>query len=97
MLLHDRHENRPLVEVDLDVVGRLDAGGIDADADVRLVGYPGSSLMDLLRPKPSSLPAAVSLPEAVGVLVGRSVAGLLSQAERSLSGATALWLGESRF
>ncbi len=71
--------------------------GLEPDADVRVVGYPGSSLMDLLRPKPSSQPAAASLPEAVGALLGRSVAGVLSQAERSLTGVSALWLGEYRF
>jgi protease IV len=71
--------------------------GLEPDADVRLVSYPGSSLMDMLRPKPSSQPAAASLPEAVGALIGRSVAGVLSQAERSLTGATALWLGDDRF
>ena len=71
--------------------------GLEPDADVRLAAYPGSSLMDLLRPKPSSQPAAASLPEAVGALIGRSVAGVLSQAERSLTGASALWLGEHRF
>ena len=48
----------------------------------------------MLRPKPSSQPAAASLPDAVGALVGRSVAGLLGQAERSLTGVNALWLGE---
>ena len=58
--------------------------GLEPDDDVRLVSYPGSSLMDMLRPKPSSQPAAASLPEALAVLVGRSVAGVLSQAERSL-------------
>jgi protease-4 len=71
--------------------------GLEPDADVRVVGYPGSSLMDLLRPKPSSQPAAASLQEAVGALLGRSVAGVLSQAERSLTGVSALWLGEYRF
>jgi protease-4 len=71
--------------------------GLEPDADVRVVGYPGSSLMDLLRPKPSSQPAAASLPEAVGALIGRSVAGVISQAERSLTGVSALWLGDYRF
>jgi protease IV len=51
----------------------------------------------MLRPKPSSQPAAASLPEAVAALVGRSVAGVLVQAERSLTGANALWLGDYRF
>jgi len=73
------------------------AAGLEPDADVRLIGYPGSSLLEMLRPKPSSQPAAASLPDAVGALVGRSVFGLIDQAERSLGGATALWLGEYRF
>jgi protease-4 len=37
------------------------------------------------------------LPEALGALLGRSVAGFVTQAERSLSGAHALWLGDYRF
>jgi protease-4 len=71
--------------------------GFEADTDVKLVSLPGSSLLDTLRPKPSSVPAAASLPEAVGALLGRSVAGVLGQAERSLSGVNALLLGEYRF
>jgi protease-4 len=71
--------------------------GFDADTDVKLVSLPGSSWVDMLRPKPSSQPAAASLPEAVAALVGRSVAGVLVQAERSLTGANALWLGDCRF
>jgi protease-4 len=71
--------------------------GLEPDADVRVVGYPGSSLMDMLRPKASSQPGAASLPDAVGALIGRSVAGVLSQAEQSLTGVSALWLGEYRF
>ena len=71
--------------------------GFDADADVRLVGYPGSSLLEFLRPKPSSQPAAASLPDALGALLGRSVAGMLSQTEKTLTGVSALWLGDYRF
>jgi protease IV len=71
--------------------------GLEPDADVRLVGYPGSSLMDMLRPKPSSQPAAASLPEALAALIGRSVAGVIGQAEQSLTGVSALWLGGYRF
>ena len=71
--------------------------GFEADTDVKLVSLPGSSLLDTLRPKPSSVPSAASLPEAVGALLGRSVAGVLGQAERSLSGVNALLLGEYRF
>ncbi len=71
--------------------------GLEPDDDVRIVSYPGSSLMDMLRPKPSSQPAAASLPEALAALLGRSVAGVLSQADRSLTGVSALWLGEYRF
>ena len=71
--------------------------GLDPDDDVRLVNYPGSSFMDVLRPKPSSAPTAASLPEALAVLVGRSVAGVLGQADRSLSGVNVMWLGDYRF
>jgi protease-4 len=53
--------------------------------------------MDALRPKPSSQPAAASLPDAFGSLVGRSAAAFLTQAERSLTGVSALWLGDQRF
>ncbi|MGH3967278.1 MAG: signal peptide peptidase SppA, partial [Mycobacterium sp.] len=70
--------------------------GLDEDAQVRIVGYPGSSLWELLRPRPSSLPTAASLPDAVGALIAQSVVGLLEEAERTLSGASALWLGDSR-
>jgi protease-4 len=71
--------------------------GHDADAEVKLVSLPGSSLLEMLRPKPSSQPAAVSLPDAVGAVIGQSIAGLLGQVERSVSGVNALWLGEHRF
>ena len=71
--------------------------GHDEDADVRIVSYPGSSLLDFLRPKPSSQPAAASLTQAVATLIGRSVVEVWCQAERSLTGVTALWLGEHRF
>jgi protease-4 len=69
--------------------------GLDADADVRLVSYPSSSVWDLLRPRPSSQPAA-SLPDVVGALVTQSLVGLLDEAERTLTGASVLWLGEPR-
>ena len=71
--------------------------GLEPDADVRLVSFPGSSMLDFLRPKPSSQPAAASLSDAVGALLGSSVVGALSQAERSLTGVSALWLGDYRF
>ncbi len=71
--------------------------GLDEDAKVRLIGYPGSSLWDFLRPRASSQPAAASLPDALGALISQSVVGIIEQAERTLSGASVLWLGESRF
>ena len=71
--------------------------GLDEDADVRLVSYPGSSLLDLVRPRSSSRPAAASLPDAVGALLGRTVTGILEHVEQTLSGANVLWLGQSRF
>ena len=71
--------------------------GLDVDAKVRLVGYPGSSVWDFLRPQPSSQPAAASLPDALGALITQSVVGIIEQAERSLTGARVLWMGDSRF
>jgi protease IV len=71
--------------------------GLEPDAEVRIIGYPGSSLMDRLRPKPSSQPAAASLSEAFAALVGRSVASVVTSAEQSLTGVSALWLGDYRF
>ncbi|WP_373138055.1 signal peptide peptidase SppA [Mycobacterium marinum] len=71
--------------------------GLDEDTEVRLVGYPGTSLLDLLWPRGSSRPVAASVPEAVGALVVRSVAGAVGQVEQTLTGANVLWLGRSRF
>jgi protease IV len=71
--------------------------GLDEDAKANIVGYPGSSLWDFVRPRPSSQPAAASLPDALGALIGQSLAGIVEQAERTLSGASVLWLGETRF
>jgi protease-4 len=70
--------------------------GLDEDTEVRIASYPSSSLWDLLRPRPSSLPAAASLPDALGVLLAQSVTGLVDQVERTFTGASVLWLGESR-
>jgi protease-4 len=71
--------------------------GFDADADVKIVSLPGHSFLDMLRPKPSSQPAAASLPDALAALVAQSAVAVLTQAERSLTGVNALWLGDSRF
>lgn len=71
--------------------------GFAPDTEVRVVGYPGSSWLDMLRPKASSQPVAASLPQAVGALLGQSVAGVLESAERAVSGSTAMWLGDFRF
>jgi protease-4 len=71
--------------------------GHDEDDDVRIVSYPGSSFLEFLRPKASSQPAAASLPEAVAALLGRSVGEMFGQAERSLTGVSALWIGDYRF
>jgi protease-4 len=70
--------------------------GLDEDTEVRVVSFPGSSLLDIVRPRASSQPAAASVPDALGALLGRSVAGMLDNVERTLSGASVLWLGESR-
>lgn len=74
--------------------------GLDADAEVGLVGYPSSSWREYLRPRASSQPAALSLAQALeagaGVL-GRTVLGALGHSERMLTGTSVLWLGDSRF
>jgi protease IV len=70
--------------------------GLDADTEVRIISYPGSSLLDFVRPRTSSRPAAASLPDALGALLARSVAGILDNVEQTLSGASVLWLGNSR-
>ncbi len=71
--------------------------GLEPDTKVRVLSYPGSSWLDVLRPKPSSQPAAASLPQAIGALLGQSVVGALEGAERSVSGINTLWLGGYRF
>ncbi|OBF69080.1 signal peptide peptidase SppA [Mycobacterium sp. 852002-51971_SCH5477799-a] len=70
--------------------------GLDKDTDVRIVTYPGGSLLDMLRPRASSQPTAASLPDALGALLGRTIGGILDNVERSYSGASALWLGPRR-
>jgi len=70
--------------------------GLDEDAEVRIVSYPGSSLLDIVRPRASSQPAAASL-DALGALLSRSVAGIIENVGQTLSGTRVLWLGQSRF
>ena len=74
--------------------------GLDEDTEVRIVSYPGTSLWDMVRPH-SSEPAAATLgaalPAALGGLLTRSIAGIIEHVEQTLSGASVLWLGESRF
>lgn len=70
--------------------------GLDPDADARMAYYPGSSLVELLRPRASSQPAAASLSDAVGTLLVRSVLGVAEEVDRAFSGASVLWLGEPR-
>ncbi len=71
--------------------------GIDPDDKVTTKNLPGSSLRDMLWPKPSSQPAAASLPDAAGALVAATLTGAVDSTQRSLSGSNALWLGEWRF
>jgi protease-4 len=71
--------------------------GLDPDTEVRVLSYPGSSLLDMVRPRTSSQPGAASLPEAVGALLTRSVLGIIDQVDRTMSGANVLWLGQARF
>ena len=71
--------------------------GLDEDTEVRIVSYPGSSLLDIVRPRASSQPTATSLPDALGALLGRSVAGIVENVGQTLTDTRVLWLGESRF
>jgi protease-4 len=71
--------------------------GLDIDAKIHLLGYPGSSVLDFLRPKASSQPAAASLPDAVASVVHRAVFTAVDRGERSLTGTSALWAGDFRF
>ncbi|MGP4056104.1 signal peptide peptidase SppA [Mycobacterium sp. 4D054] len=71
--------------------------GLDVDAKVQIENLPGSSLRDVLRPKPSSQPAAASLPDLLGAMAIRSVLGVVDQTQRSLTGVNVLWLGETRY
>jgi protease IV len=71
--------------------------GLDEDDEVRMVSYPHSSLLDMVRPQASSQPAAASLSDALGALLGRTVAGILDNVEQTCSGASALWMGKIRF
>jgi protease-4 len=70
--------------------------GLDADTEVSLVGFPGNSVRDFLRQK-ASAESGASLAEVATDLLGSAVSGVISRGERSLSGTTALWLGEYRF
>ncbi|UXA18951.1 signal peptide peptidase SppA [Mycobacterium sp. SMC-4] len=77
-------------------IGRAkELAGLDADDEVALEYLPGSSLLDMLRPKPSSLPAG-SVADALGGLALRSVAQAVDQTQRSLTGVNLLWLGPTR-
>jgi protease-4 len=71
--------------------------GLDIDAKIHLLGYPGSSVLDFLRPKASSQPAAASLPDAVASVVHRAIFSAVDRSERSLTGTSALWVGDYRF
>lgn len=71
--------------------------GLEPDTEVRVLSYPGSSWLDMVRPRASSQPGAASLPDAVGALLARSVAGIIDNLEQTMSGASVLWLGQTRF
>lgn len=70
--------------------------GLDEDAGVRVISYPSASLMDFVRPRASSQPAAASVPDALGALLSRAIAQAVDNLERSVSGASVLWVGKDR-
>ncbi|MGV1087631.1 MAG: signal peptide peptidase SppA [Mycobacterium sp.] len=71
--------------------------GLDADAEVRLAGYPGASMRDYLRPKASSQPSVASLSDVATGLMGSVLGDLVERGERATTGAHAVWLGDWRF
>ena len=71
--------------------------GLDVDAQVRLMSFPGSSVRDFLRPRASSKPVAMSLSGAAAQLFGSVAGDLLERADRAHSGSSALWVGDWRF
>ena len=71
--------------------------GLDADAEVRLAGYPRSSVRDRLGSKTSSQPAAASLTEVAAGFLSGTAGQLIEQAERAASGAKAFLPGDWRF
>ena len=71
--------------------------GLDADAEVKLVSFPGSSVRDYLRTRESSQPAAASLSDVVTRLFGSVAGDLLERVDRAHSGSSALWMGDWRF
>lgn len=71
--------------------------GLDPDAKAKIVSYPGSSLRDLLRPKPSSVPAAAALSQALPGMVAGALIEAVDQAQRQFGDANAVWWGQHRF
>lgn len=70
--------------------------GMDADAEVSLVGFPGGSVRDYLRHK-ASADSTAALTDAAAAVLGSAVSEVIGRGERSMSGTTAAWLGRSRF
>lgn len=73
--------------------------GLDADADVSVVDYPGSSLRDYLRHKAGAQPAALA--PGVAAILGSAAAGLVNglapeRGDRSQR-THALWAGNTWF
>lgn len=70
--------------------------GLDEDDRVKVVSAPGSSLREMLRPRPSSQPAA-SLPDLAAALVVRGLAGAVDSVQQQMADVNAVWLGSARF
>jgi protease-4 len=95
----DAHERRLVDELGglRDAVRRAKVlAGLDADGEVSLVGFPGNSVRDFLRQK-ASAESGASLSDVAASLLGSAVSAVIERGERSMSGTTALWPGQTRF
>ena len=103
--LDQTSEERDL-QGETEVAGGLADAALEEPANARLAVGEGDDRSNLARNgrRPEELAeharavaAAASLPDALRGLITQSVLGIVGQAERSLTGASVLWTGQSRF